>query len=689
MKKVAILAVTTFCMIGSAGAQQATISDTPLSDRQVAYRMNVSLDPDAKTVSGTERLTWRNPDNKPVTELQFHLYLNAFRNNKSTFMKESGGVHRGFKADDDNPWGGIDVLRMQIASDDLSPSVPIGGMTDLTDQIRFIQPDDGDSDDQTVIAVTLPNPLGPGESITLDIDFESRLPEIVARTGWSMGDSGNPFFMVAQWFPKIGVYEIPGQRFVPADAEHGKWNTHQFHSNTEFYADYGTYDVTLEVPSDYTIGASGIRTAESEAEGMKTVQYRAEDVHDFAWTTSPDLLVFEDTWEHVNIRVLLQPAHRAQAQRHIDAARTGLEYYADWVGEYPYTTLTVVDGLGGSNGMEYPTLITAGTTYKLPTWLHMLELVTIHEFGHQYFYGLIGSNEFEEAWLDEGMNSYIETRIMDDKYGPGGVIDFAGLQISDIGGQRVAYALGKPTRSSMFTNAWEYMPAADYSTNSYMKPATVMHSLERYLGWDTMKKFLHAYYQKWRFRHPTSYDLQQVAEDVSGEDLDWFFDQFIFGKRAVDYSVASLSNRRLPSGDEGERDDVDADSSASSVDSLSVLDDPDENDSSRDRMYRSSVWIERKEEGIFPQELRVTFDDGTTQERSWAGAEKWIEFTFENTSRLVKAEVDPDNKILLDVNRLNNRKVLATRADTSLARHVQLRLITFLQQAFVLISGLL
>ncbi len=686
MKKIAIVAATTVCMIGTAQAQRATISDTPLSNRQVSYRMNVSLDTDTRTVSGTEQLTWRNPDSKPVTELQFHLYLNAFKNNRSTFMKESGGVHRGFKADDDNPWGGIDVLRMQIAGDDISPSIPSGGGTDLTDQIRFIQPDDGNEDDQSVIAVTLPRPLDPGESITLDIDFESRLPEIVARTGWSIGDSGEPFFMVAQWFPKIGVYEIPGQRFVPGDAEHGRWNTHQFHSNTEFYADYGTYDVTLEVPADYTVGASGVRTGESEAGGTKTVQYRAEDVHDFAWTTSPDLLVFEDKWEHVTIRVLLQPAHEAQAQRHIDAAKTSLQYYADWVGEYPYTTLTVVDGLGGSNGMEYPTLITAGTTYKLPTWLRMLELVTIHEFGHQYFYGLIGSNEFEEAWLDEGMNSYIETRIVDDKYGPGSVIDFAGLQISDIGGQRVAYAMGNPTRSAMFTNAWEYVPAADYSTNSYMKPATVMHTLERYLGWETMQEFLHAYYNKWRFRHPTSYDLQQVAEDVSGQDLDWFFDQFIFGKRAVDYAVSSLSNRRLLS----EKDSLAAVSdSDTSGDSLSASNDLEEDHTAEDRMYHSSVWIERKEEGVFPQELRVTFDDGSTQDRSWDGAEKWIEFTFKNSSRVVQAEVDPDNKILLDVNRLNNRKVLASRADTGLARHVQLRLITFLQQAFVLISGLL
>jgi Peptidase family M1 domain len=664
--------------IAPAAAQKTTTSDVPLSDRRLSYRMNVSLDPDQRTVSGTERLTWRNPDSKPVAELQFHMYLNAFSNNESTFMKESGGVHRGFKAEENNPWGGIEILRMKIVGDDVSPAVPETSQTDLTDRIRFIQPDDDNVDDRTVIAVTLPEPLGGGETIVLDIDFESRLPEIIARTGWKEGDSGKPFFMVAQWFPKIGVYEIPGQRFVPEDAEHGQWNTHQFHQNTEFYADYGTYDVTIEVPADYKVGASGVRTLEDTGANTRTLNYRADDVHDFAWTASPDFLVYTDTWRNVSLRVLLQPAHKAQAKRHFDAAKTALEYYDDWVGEYPYTTLTLVDGLGGSNGMEYPTLITCGTTYRLPEWMRMLELVTIHEFGHQYFYGLIGSNEFEEAWLDEGMNSYIETRIMDDAYGPGAVIDFAGLQVSDIGGQRVAYAVSNPTRASMFTKAWEYEESSDYSTNSYMKPATVMHTLERYLGWETMKEFLHAYYRKWRFRHPTTRDLQQVAEEVSGQDLGWFFDQFIYGRKVVDYAVDSISNRRLRDNSEGSDEEEVADSSRT-----------DTADLPGERTYSSKVWVERKASGIFPQTLRVLFDDGTIEERNWPGQEKWIEFKFEQPSRLIRAEVDPDNQILLDINRLNNRKILSSRADATLARKAQLRLATYVQQILILFSGLL
>lgn len=148
---------------------QTTTSDTPLSERRVSYRMDVTLDPDARTVSGSQRLTWGNPDNVPVDELQFHLYLNAFRNNESTFMRESGGQHRGNSASDDNPWGGIEVRGMRIADDegDFQPGLPSAPERDLTDRMTFIQPDDGNPDDLTVMSVALPQPVGPGEPLRL------------------------------------------------------------------------------------------------------------------------------------------------------------------------------------------------------------------------------------------------------------------------------------------------------------------------------------------------------------------------------------------------------------------------------------------------------------------------------------------------------------------------------------------
>ena len=634
-------------------AQQATIYDEPLSERRVAYTIAVSLDPETRTVRGTERIAWRNPDAVPVDSLQFHLYLNAFKNNQSTFMRESGGVHRGFSAEEENRWGGVIIQSMKVVLPDapLLSSAYRTADTDLTDRLEYIQPDDQNTDDQTVAAVPLPHPVQPGETIFLDVEFESILPRIVARTGWAEKDDGTPFFFVAQWFPKLGVYEVPGQRYIPEDAPRGQWNTHQFHQNSEFYADFGTFDVTIDVPEEYVVGASGVRVGETSGGGRRTLVYRAEDVHDFAWTASPAFLEYTDTWRHVNLRLLLQPEHEGQARRHFDAVRLALEKFDEWVGEYPYTTLTLVDGLGGSNGMEYPTLITCGTTYLLPDWMRSLELVTIHEFGHQYFYGLLASNEFEEAWLDEGVTSYLESRLMDEAYAPGSAISLPGLRLDDGPAQRAFYAKSTPSRGAIFTRSWEYEVDADYGKASYNKPATVLHTLERYLGWETMRQFLRTYYARWRFRHPTTRDLQDVVEEVSGQDLDWFFDQFVYGTAVVDYAVDELEVEAV----EGER-------------------------------YRSEVRIVRREDGVFPQTLRVRFEDGSTEDLAWDGTALAETFTFDKPTPAVEAYLDPDNAVWLDVNRLNNRRALD--ASNLFARKQQFKVLVWTQQLFYLIGSL-
>lgn len=634
--------------VGAVQAQQATISEEPLSERQVTYQIDVTLDPATKRLRGTQRVTWRNPDTVPIEELQFHLYLNAFKNERSTFMKESGGTHRGFGVESDDPWGGIDISRMAIAGDapDTAPLAGTPATVDLTDRITFIQPDDGNPDDQTVIQVVLPEAIPPGETITLDIDFDAKMPEIFARTGWAETSNGNPFFMVAQWFPKLGVYETPGQRYVPADAPRGQWNTRQFHANSEFYADFGAYEVSMAVPHDYEVGASGVLVDDVVDDSMRTVTYRAEDVHDFAWTTSPDYLVFTDQWEHVNLRLLLQPEHVAQAERHFDAAKVALEYLTEWVGPYPYTTLTLVDGIGGSNGMEYPTLVTCGTVYKLPSWARVLEIVTIHEIGHQYFQGMIASNEFEEAWLDEGITSYVEMRIMDAAYGEGAVLDLPGFEISDGAVQRLSYTQNNPSSGALFTHSWEYA-SGDFGKASYNKPATVLKTLENYLGWETMHAILRAYYDRWSFDHPTTRDFIAVAEEVSGQSLAWFANAYIYGTAVVDYAVASIENR---------------------TDATQVT---------------SEVIVRRLEDGVFPQTLRVTFVDGTTEEHAWDGQATWKRFAF--TQSVVDAHVDPNNAIWLDVNPLNNRRA---ETDNTLARKRQLQAMTWMQQVFHIVSGL-
>ena len=317
----------------------------PLSPRTASYAITARLDPASRTIRGDEILTWRNPSSRPATTLQFHLYYNAWRNTRSTWMRERR-LGRGDPALVNRPeadWGWIDVTSIRL----------VGGAApgDITARMRFVAPDDGNADDRTVLEVPLDRAVAPGETLNVQIAWSARVPRTFARTG----TIGN-FYFVAQWFPKIGVLQDAG------------WNCHQFHSSTEFFSDFGTYDVRLTVPAGWLVGATGVeRDTRDEGDGSTTHHYYQEDVHDFAWTTSPDYVERRARFEHpalpaVDMRLLLQPEHVAQADRHFEATRAALKYYGEWFGPYPYGHITIVDPAWQSQtgGMEYPTLFTAG-----------------------------------------------------------------------------------------------------------------------------------------------------------------------------------------------------------------------------------------------------------------------------------------------------------------------------------------
>ena len=421
-----LLILLTMMLIGLSNLPAQILSEEPLSDRIVFYDIEASLDSESKMIHGKEVLIWRNRSDDYVKKLQFHLYLNAFKNTKSTFMKESNLRHRGMSFDkkDSTSWGWIDIDSIRI----------VDGAS-LMDKIKFTQPDDGNQDDQTVIEIELDEPVKPDGQIELEIVFSSKLPRIMARTGYS-----NNYFLVGQWFPKIGVYEKAGMRGRKTSG----WNCHQFHANTEFYADFGTYDVSITLPEEFIVGAVGVLKNEiRNNDSTKILQYYAEDVIDFAWTASPKFLVYEDKWEHVDIRLLVQPEHETSANRYLESAKYALQFFRDNLALYPYTTLTVVDPpFGGlaSGSMEYPTFITGGALWGFPEGFKGTEAVTIHEFGHIYFMGILATNEFEEAWMDEGVNTYFENRIMDHYYGEKtSMMDVMGYRAGDVESSRRSY----------------------------------------------------------------------------------------------------------------------------------------------------------------------------------------------------------------------------------------------------------
>ena len=610
------------------------IFKTPLSERTVSYDISVKLDEKKKMLDGYEILRWKNTSPDVIKELQFHLYLNAFKNINSTFMKESGGEHRGFGNEMRKKinWGWIDIN-----------SIDAEGQGSLIENIDFIQPDDSNKFDQTVVSIKLNKPLLPNKEIVLKIKFAAKLPKIFARTGFA-----NDFYLVAQWFPKIGVYEHSGMR----GRKNNGWNCHQFHSNSEFYADFAVYDVQITLPSKFVVGAVGSLISEKKnVDKTKTYHYHAEDVVDFAFTASPNYREIHDKWKHVDIKLLLQPEHFLQADRHFKAVKYAMDFFEKNLGEYPYSTLTIVDPplyAMGAGGMEYPTFITAGCLWGVPKGMNFTEMVTVHEFGHNYFMGILASNEFEEAFLDEGFNQYFETRIMDKYYGKHtSYFNFMDFNVGDFEITRSGYTdLTNPKLAPINIYSWNFKHGG-YGAFTYKKTAVVLKTLEGMIGEATMNEVMKKYYNDWKFKHPTFSDFKKIVDEIViknhgnkfGENLEWYFDQAFDSTIICDYKLDRIRNEKLieKSGvyDEGKN--------------KKFIKMPDES-----KKYRSWFIIHRLGEFIMPCEIEIVFSDKTKKTVYWDGKARSKSFDFVGNKKIISAEIDPKHKNYLDVDLINN-----------------------------------
>ena len=593
-------------------APSALLVPGPLSQRVVAYQIDARLDTEKKTIDATETLTYHNLTGQPQDTFPFHLYLNAFQP-KSTFMREVRTGNAEFQWED-----------KYRASEEIK-SFEVAGQGDLTAQLHFISPEDANPDDRTVVQVKLPRPLAPGDSVQFKIAFHDQMGQVFARTGYK-----RDFFMGAQWFPKVGVWW------------QGAWNCHQFHDDTEFFADFGTFDVRLTLPQNEVVGASGVEVASvNNSDGTKTVTFHGEDIHDFAWTADPEFRVAEDYFNgsagRVKIRLLIQSSHADQTARHLRIVQETMRRFNDWYGPYPYAQITVVDPPHGAlraGGMEYPTLFTADTTWWMPEGIHFVEFVAEHEFGHQYWYGMVATNEFENAWLDEGINSYSETKVLDDIYGPDrSMIDYWGVTLGEPGYQRLSY-LSAADRDPIARFGYQYLNSGSYGGITYGKTATVLLTLEKIIGEDTLRRALRIYFMRYRFTHPTQEDFLKTIEEVSGQNLRWYFDPAVYGTAILDYEILSAASDRSD---------------------WYVKNPPKAKDG--ETLYRTNVVVHRKGDFIFPVDVVIKFDNGEIVREHWDGRDRWVRFSYDRKAKLVSAQLDPDRAIWLDRNFFNNSYV--------------------------------
>jgi len=601
-------------------------SDKPLSERVVHYEIDAKYDAATHIVDATEVLTYHNLTGQALDHFPFHLYQNAFQP-KATFVRDSklmGSRDTGYQKWEDKFYGSEEIKSLEVV-----------GQGDLTSQLQYIAPDDGNKDDKTVVDLRIPMPIAPGAYVRFKIAFQTKFPETQARSGWK-----RDFVLGGQWFPKVGVWW------------HGAWNCHQYHNTTEFFADFGVYDVKLTVPQFEVVGASGVMVEEqSNPDNTKTVTYHGDDIHDFAWTASPRYKVRESVYQSqmgpIKLRFLMQPAHWSQAERHEKITRETLDRFEKWYGPYPYKTLTVVDPEPDSaaGGMEYPTFITGDSSWFMPKGLYLLELVVEHEFGHQYWYGMVATNEFEDAWMDEGINSYTEVKVLDSILDKNtSIMNIAGATIGEREEQHSFIRVAD--RDAMAQKAYEYYNANSYDGITYGKTASVLLTLEGIIGEDTMDKAMHTYFMKYRFTHPTKEDFLKTIEEVSGKNLRWYFDQAVYGTQVMDYEVLDVNS--FPVNWYEEKKDKDKKD-----------DEKDDKKGAKDAtVYQSYVSLHRKEDFVMPVEVEIKFDNGEKVREHWDGKSRWIRFSYQKKAKVVSAELDPDHSVQIDRNDFNNSFVV-------------------------------
>ncbi|HKQ71676.1 MAG TPA: M1 family metallopeptidase, partial [Polyangiaceae bacterium] len=585
------------------------------ADDVANYTLHAVLDDATHVVHGDGTIVFRNTSNATLHELFLHLYLNAFKNERSVFLRAPVSSGRGTSPVGD--WGYVDVTKLAWRDGSADASTDLWAGADKTTA--------GDADDQTDIRVPLPRPLAPGQSITLDVGWDAKLPSIVERTGHH-----GQFYMVAQWFPKLARLEPTGQ-----------WRHSPFHHLSEFYADFGTYDVTIDVPAGMVVGATGSRVSATTEKGRFVARYRQDDVHDFAWSASRDFREKTKVAEGVEIRVLFPPGYEAVADREMATAVFGLRYFGQRYGPYPYAVLTIVHPPAGAEeagGMEYPTLITTGGAWYSPPFVHDIEAVTIHEFGHQYFYGLVASDEQTWPFLDEGVNSFAEIDAMRAMFGAGSGADFAGVEVS------VASLLRLSTSAQHNEPVAQPAPAfasgADYGALVYARTAAILETAGRVYGEALLRRALGRYARRYRFSHP-GYDafvgeLVGVLGEGAGKNLEVALRQ----KGWVDYLVASAASSRddLPAGvfdRGGARETVTRGTPGAAT-------------------YKGWALIMRHGTLELPVDIELLGADGTSQRSVWDGAGDWTRISYEGKSELARVVFDPDGKVTLDKNLLNN-----------------------------------
>ena len=598
----------------------ATAQTSPAWQQRVRYEMDIHLDAAQRRMRGYSRIIYYNHAPDTLHHIFFHLYFNAFH-------PQSMMAERNRHLPDSDRRVVPKIWR-------LGPDER--GFHRITYLVQEGQPLAFRITD-TVLKAELARPLPPGDSTIFELRFYSQIPLQTRRSGRDNAEGID--FSMSQWYPKIAAYDGRG------------WHPDPY-IGREFYGVFGTFDVRITLPACYTVGATGVLLNANEIgrgyehvtsqgwtrfdpreAGLRctpgdslTWHFRAEDVHDFAWAADPDYI--HEAWLDDSLGVvyhlLFQPdvAERWQPMR--QWVPWLIRYYSQRIGRYPYPQFTVVQA--GDGGMEYP-MITFITGRRSP---FSLLGVTAHEAAHEWFYGVLASNENAYAWMDEGFTSWATTEAIAHLLGQRP--DHRGATLSVVRLQQMGLFERLNTPADWFATNMAY------SVASYPGGQMLLDLLGYVISDSLRDVFLQTYFRTYGFRHPNPYDVEKVAEQVSGMRLDWFFEQLTNTTYIYDDALKVVAQQRAPEG------------------------------------WRATLRFQRRGSMFLPVDVRLTLADGRTQwvhvplglaqghkpvPSDWIVADPWLwtfptyTLTLTLPSRIVRAELDPLQRTP-DHNRLNN-----------------------------------
>ncbi len=452
------------------------------------YEIDLKLDDGNRILSGKEKVTYFNKSDKEMKDIYFHVYPNAFSKDEAVpvmFNDSSYAYPNGF-----NP-SYIEILNVSMEGKKIKYS--ISGV------------------DSTTLKLELKKPIRSDEYVKILIDFQLKIPDARDRIGYYEG-----LYLFGNWYPIAAVYDNTG------------WNLDPFYDiGDPFYSDSSNYQVKITLPDKYIIASTGNIISEKIEEGKRIISIEAQSVRDFAWAASSKFKIYNKNVDGINIKGYFLNSDRERINNAMSTVENTFKTFNEQFGKYPYESYSIVETHFPS-GMEYPELAFIPNTYFNGSKSILgLEGVIVHETAHQWWYGVIGNNEIDDAWLDEGLATYSKVIYFEKMNGTLFGRNYYEKNILSIYENKRKSIKGKEI---LLKPIYEFDGWKEYDTLAYKKGAVLLDALRNKIGDRSFFAILKRYYNENKFKNVKTQDFIDAVENVTNKKWNVFFDEWILGK---------------------------------------------------------------------------------------------------------------------------------------------------------------